>query len=66
MRKYQVYGDYGYGNETLLGNFDDLEDAIKWATTNYDESMTEYRIVEVARFAEDGEYICVYAIHQDD
>ncbi len=60
---FEVYGDYGYENETLLGKFDKRNDAIKWADENYNDEMTEYRIVEVAFFVE-GEYCPVHVIRR--
>ena len=63
MRKYQVYGDYGYENETLLGNFDDKLEAVAWAVENYEDNLGDYRIVDVA-FFDNGEYIPVHVIRQ--
>jgi len=31
MMQYKIYGDYGYQNETLLGEFDNVSDAIRQA-----------------------------------
>jgi len=58
MAKFKIYGDYGYQNETLLEEFDNLIDAIRQAkgyVLKYFEDG--YDVIEVASFSPDGEYI---------
>ena len=54
MAKFKIYGDYGYQNETLLGEFDNLSDAIRQAKGYVEDG---YDVIEVANFSPDGEYL---------
>lgn len=67
MAKYEIYGDYGYTTETLLEQFDSRSEAVLWAK-NYAESgdFDGYSIIEVAFFAEDGEYVSVIRYDAED
>jgi hypothetical protein len=58
MAKFKIYGDYGYTTETLLEEFDTRSEAIRWAEA-YAESgdFGGYTCIEVAWFAESGEYV---------
>lgn len=58
MSKYKVYGDYGYNSQTLLAEHDTLTDALNWADAYCaDGDFGGYSMIEVAWFAEDGEYV---------
>jgi hypothetical protein len=55
---YYVYGDYGYSSENCLAEFDTLAQAKLWFdkyTRNGD--LGGYDVLEVASFADDGEYL---------
>jgi len=54
MAKFKIYGDYGYQNETLLGEFDNVSDAIRQAKGYVEDG---YDVIEVANFSADGEYL---------
>ena len=54
MAKFKIYGDYGYQNETLLGEFDNVGDAIQQAKGYVEDG---YDVIEVSSFSPDGEYI---------
>jgi hypothetical protein len=64
---YKIYGDYGYTTETLLEEFDTRSEALRWAD-RYVESCDfgGYDVIEVARFAEDGEYIVIQKYRAED
>lgn len=53
---YSVYADYGYDNETLLGEFQTFSDAASWLKLA-SKWLATYTIIEIASFADDGEYI---------
>lgn len=57
-REYTVFGDYGYTTETELYTTTSLTAATRWAE-RYCESddMGGFDVVEVAWFADDGEYV---------
>jgi hypothetical protein len=67
MAKFKIYGDYGYTTETLLEEFDTRSEAVRWAE-GYVESgdFGGYDVIEVARFADDGEYIVVMKYRRED
>lgn len=54
---YYVYGDYGYASETLLREFDTLTEARAFLYRYIRRDSGGYNIIEVAQFADDGEYI---------
>jgi hypothetical protein len=68
--KFQVYGDYGYSSQQLLEEFATQEEAIRWAANYCERDTGGYNTVEVAYFAEDGEYVPVWTAeapdHDDD
>jgi hypothetical protein len=55
---YFIYGDYGYTSETLLEEFESYADAVRWCE-GYVEGgdFGGYAVIEIAWFAEDGEYL---------
>jgi hypothetical protein len=53
---FTIYADYGYIQETALSEHPTLEDA-KRAFENLDCEDEGVGILEIASFAEDGEYI---------
>mgnify|MGYP006273437575 CR=1 FL=1 len=58
MSSFQIYGDYGYENEALINEFDTQAEAEERVRMGIEqEEFEEFRIVEVAYFAEDGEYV---------
>jgi hypothetical protein len=67
MAKFKIYGDYGYTSETLLEEFEYYSEAVGWID-DYVESgdMGGYSVIEVATFAEDGEYVVKYRLDADD
>ena len=64
---YKIYGDYGYTTETLLEEFDTRSEALRWAD-RYVESgdFGGYSTIEIAFFAEDGEYVPVMVYRAED
>ena len=54
---YYVYGDYGYESETLLAEFDNIHDAQRFFAGYTRTDLGGYKVVEVASFADDGEYL---------
>lgn len=67
MKKFKVYGDYGYTSENLLAEFDSAIEAKEWVDT-YTRwgDMGGYYVIEVAWFTENGEFEVEYAVHADD
>ena len=67
MSKYKIYGDYGYTTETLLEEFNTRSEAIRWAE-RYAESgdFGGYTCIEVAYFADNGEYIVERSYQAED
>ena len=63
---YKIYGDYGYTTETLLEEFDTRSEALRWADRYAEEGFGGYDVIEVARFAEDGEYIVIQKYRAED
>lgn len=66
MREYKVYGDYGYNSECELFSTNNLAEAKQFAR-NYTRwgDMGGYNCIEVAWFADDGEYMTELAIRAD-
>ena len=64
---YKIYGDYGYTTETLLEEFDSYAEARRWVD-GYTESgdFGGYSVIEIARFADDGEYVVEYRADAED
>lgn len=54
--KYNVFKDYGYVTETLIGQFDSLEIARARAEQEAEISWAD-EVIEVATFGDTGEYI---------
>jgi hypothetical protein len=55
---FKIYGDYGYTSETLLEEFDTLSEAVRWCDGYVsDGNFGGYGLLEIAWFAEDGEYV---------
>ena len=67
MKTYTVWGDYGYNSEQELYSTNNLQEAKDFAR-NYTRwgDMGGYRCIEVAWFADDGEYITELCIREDD
>lgn len=55
--EYTVFGDYGYTTQTELHTTNNLKAAIRWAEAYCRRDSGGYSIIEVAWFADDGEYI---------
>lgn len=67
MAHYKIYGDYGYQGETLLEEFDDLSDAIRWAEGyTEDGDFGGHAVIEVASFSADGEYLTHWCASEED
>lgn len=63
---YKIYGDYGYTSETLLEEFSDFDDAVRWVETYAgDGDFGGYTMIEIAHFAGD-EYIVDRRYDADD
>lgn len=58
MARFKIYAEYGYESECLLEEFDHYQDAVKWLN-GYTRGgdFGGYSVIEIAEFAEDGEYI---------
>lgn len=55
---YKIYGDYGYIAETLLEEFTDFGDAVRWVEGYIqDGDFGGYNVIEIATFADSGEYV---------
>jgi hypothetical protein len=67
MAKYKIYGDYGYTTQNLLEEFNTRSEAIRWAE-DYVEAgdFGGYDVIEVAWFAEDGEYMTERTYRAED
>lgn len=67
MKTYYVYGDYGYTSECELYETNNLQEAKDFAR-NYTRwgDMGGYNCIEVAWFAEDGEYMTELRIDADE
>lgn len=67
MKTYFVYGDYGYNSENELYETNSLAEAKDFAR-NYTRwgDMGGYNCIEVAWFADDGEYITELRIMADE
>lgn len=63
---YYIYGDYGYTTETLLEQFENYADAVRFVD-GYTEAgdFGGYSMIEIARFAGD-EYVVEYRVDADD
>lgn len=65
--KFKIYGDYGYVSETLLEEFDTQSEAEDWVERYCgDGDFGGYSVIEIASFAEDGEYIIHRRFDADD
>lgn len=67
MRTYYVYGDYGYVSECELYETNSLQEARTFARryTRWGD-FGGYNVIEVAWFADDGEYVTELRIEADD
>jgi hypothetical protein len=66
-KRFKIYGDYGYQSETLLEEFDRLDDATRWLKRYVRwGNMGGFDIIEVAHFAPDGEYLTHETIRADN
>lgn len=65
--QYKVYGDYGYISEMLLEEFDSFDEAKRWCEGYCgDGDFGGYDVIEIARFATDGEYLVEAKYDADD
>ena len=63
----KVYGDYGYESECLLHECNTVGQATAWlARYTRNGDMGGYKVLEIATFAEDGEYITQLSVNADD
>ncbi len=64
---FKIYGDYGYTTENLLEEFDTYEEAERWVK-GYTRTgdLGGYSMIEIARFAEDDEYVVEYRVEAED
>lgn len=68
MSNYFIYGDYGYTSECLLEEFETRAEALRWCDRyiNSAGDFGGYAVIEIARFAESGEYITVMKYRRED
>jgi hypothetical protein len=63
---FYVYGDYGYLSEELLEEFSQLAEALRWVSEYIrGGDFGGYDVIEVASFADDGEYITHTTFRKD-
>jgi hypothetical protein len=64
----KIYGDYGYESECLLHECDTRQEGIRWLNgyTRSNDDGGGYKVIEVAEFAEDGEYIAFASWTSED
>lgn len=65
--RFKIYGDYGYTSENLLEEFATYSEAKRWFDryTQWGD-MGGYNRIEIAEFAESGEYIVWDALYLDE
>ena len=66
---YKIFGDYGYAGESLLAEFDTLQAAVDWLRDYEAETfgcLGGYSVVEIATFADSGEYITHETLRAED
>jgi hypothetical protein len=63
---FKIYGDYGYTSETLLEEFDTLSEALRWADGYVEDGFGGYAVIEIATFADDGEYVVEKVYRAED
>jgi hypothetical protein len=65
--KYFAYGNYGYKEECLLEEFNSAAEGSRWLK-NYarDGYLGGYFVIEIASFADDGEYIVHDSLELED
>jgi hypothetical protein len=67
MAKFKIYGDYGYRSESLLEEFDLRSEAERWVEKWCgDGDFAGHEQIEIAFFAEDGEYVSVKTYRAED
>ena len=67
MTLFDVYGDYGYVNEDLLRQFDNLEDARRYVDNiAADGDLRGFDRIEVVSFTADGEVVPHYEVNLED
>jgi hypothetical protein len=60
---YYAFGDYGFRSECELETFNSANEGIRWLNQyTKDGNFGGYSILEIASFAEDGEYIVHYRL----
>lgn len=64
---YYAYGDYGWQSECLLAEFNSADEGRNWLHnyTRYGD-MGGYSVIELAYFAESGEYVTLETIESGD
>lgn len=67
MAKFKIYGDYGYTSECLLYDTDSRNEALLWAERYVNGGdLGGYSVIEVAWFADSGEYMTEFTHRSDD
>jgi hypothetical protein len=64
MKTFFVFGDYGYVNEQAL--FSGTESEARLFAEDYAENHDKFTCIEVAYFADDGEYVDVLRLFPED
>ena len=64
--KYTVYLNYGYDDETVLYESDNLEQAIAWADDHTDSEIGPGDMMEVAWFNSDDEFVSEWIMSYED
>lgn len=63
---YQIYGDYALVTETLLEEFDNKAEAIRWVQGYTKQGdLGGYESIEVMRILESGESLTIYLVDAD-
>jgi hypothetical protein len=58
MAKYFAFGDYGFDSEYELADFGSIDEGRRWLKRyTRGGDLGGYSVIEVASFADDGEYI---------
>ena len=63
---FYVYGDYGYDTECELYSHKSRDYAQRWAEGYTRRDTGGYNVIEVAYFADDGEYVTVWRCDAED
>jgi hypothetical protein len=64
---YQIYGDYALVTETLLEEFDNKAEAIRWVQGYIKHGdLGGYESIEVMRILESGESVTIHLVQSEE